>query len=131
MLYSPANDVAVGPIIAMLCGLGIGVLAAVVFLETAILKWLHWKAFWPSVLASFVANLVSAGVGYASFSLLWDLPGWGILILYYIASVLIEGIILWFFKRTSLRETAIASAAMNFASYLLFMLPLFAYNDLL
>ncbi len=139
MYYSPSSDMAAGPIIAMVFAMGIGALLAIILIEAAILTKLKWKNFWPSVLASFSANIASALAGFFLVDIFGQLTSaldkmgieWSMIIIFFIGSALIEAIVLWLFKRASLRETALAALAMNAASYALIILPMFIFLRIL
>jgi hypothetical protein len=137
MLNSIRFDIA-GPEV-LLTGLAVGCVIfflgtlIIILIEAAVLKLLKWGTFGRSLLAVFVANIVTTLIGLVwlvtnylglgSFALQIGISGSRGLILAFILSVVIEAGILMLFKRGAARENWVASLVANVASYLLVIFP--------
>jgi hypothetical protein len=132
MFYSPAFDVAGPGLIFVALALGVVALIiatlVIILLESVVLRLLKWGTFWRGLLASLVANIITTLIGLGLLIVLPTFGFWNILIAY-LLSIIIEGGILIMFKRSSARENWIASAAMNTASYVLIIFPLFYFGS--
>lgn len=134
MLNSILFDVA-GPEV-LLAGLAFGCVVfiigslIIILIEAAVLKLLKWGTFSRSLLAEFVANIVTTLIGliwlainYLGLASQIAISSPQGLVLAFILSVVIESGILMLFKRGATRENWVASLATNAASYLLVILP--------
>jgi hypothetical protein len=114
-------DVA-GPEVFVFLGGGVvvGLLLAVgvVVLEAVVLTLFKWGRFWRALLASFAMNLVStlAGVFVVGLALTVGAPAW--LLLTFVASVVLEGAVIFVMDRSKARLGLLAVLVANVASYL-------------
>jgi hypothetical protein len=103
----------------------------IILIEAAALKLLKWGTFGRSLLAAFVANIVTTLIGLVwlainylgSLALQTAVSGSLGLVVAFILSVVLEAGILMLFKRGAARENWVASLVTNIASYLLVILP--------
>jgi len=134
MNYAPSFDVAAGPIIAiiaMVVGVALGLVIGILLIESIALLLIKWGSFGRGFLAVFAGNIVSTFFGYLLVRLKFEAAGWSFYFFSLITSIVIEGIVLMFFKRGAVRENLIASTVMNLASYLLIVLPVYLFMNLL
>jgi hypothetical protein len=103
----------------------------IILIEATTLKLLKWGNFSRSLLAAFVANIVTTLIGLiwlainylGSLALQTAVSGSLGLVVAFILSVVLEAGILMLFKRGAARENWVASLVANTASYLLVILP--------
>lgn len=123
MFAIPAFDVAGPGVIIVAAGMSLLVLmifmAVITVLEAVVLVVMKWGTFWRSLLASFVMNAVTTLVGFVI------LAGPVGLLVDFILSVLIEGVILLLFNRGASRKNWIAALVANGVSYLFVILPIY------
>jgi len=105
----------------------------IILIEAAVLRLLKWGTFGRSLLAEFVANIITTLIGLLWLGIYYlgigtsvlpgNIRGPGSLIVAFLLSVMIEAGILMQFKRDAARENWVASIVANIASYLLVILP--------
>jgi hypothetical protein len=98
----------------------VGVLLAVgvVIIEAVVLTLFKWSRFWRALLASFVMNLVSTVVGVfvIGLALTVGAPAW--LLLTFVASVVLEGGVIFLMNRPKARIGLLAVLVANVVTYL-------------
>ena len=133
MHYSILLDVA-GPGLLLVAAGGIlGLCLATVIIITieGIILWrLRWGSFKRALLAATLMNIASTilGFGLVSLTIQWGFLGLSINLA---LSILLEGMVLMLLKNKAIRENWIAALVANCTSYLLVILPLYLFFDLL
>ncbi len=96
--------------------------------EGVVLTLLSWNPTRTCMKVSFIMNLVSGLVNGILLVLLQSSPlTW--LPISFVISLLIEGFILTYFKRNSLRQNSLFVLIANLSSYLLLILPAYYYGS--
>ncbi len=138
MLGQPVMDL-IGPEMLILGFLGMGILgllvgifviAIIVFLEGLIYYVFKWNTFWRSVLDSLYANLCSAilgGIPAIALGITLSNLRWIGLLVGFVASILIEALLLTLLKRQKPGKVWLVVAIANIASYLLIGLPFLVF----
>lgn len=125
-IYSPPSPFLL-LILGFLAILVIYLLVALV--QGVVLTLLNWNPFRPSMFVSVIMNLVSGAFNGILLILLQRSPIiW--LPVSFIISLLVEWIILMYFKRDTLRQNILFAFIINLVSYLILILPAyyFGYN---
>lgn len=100
----------------------------IVLIESVVLQLLGWGTFKRSWLASMLVNLATTMllVFLLTFIQRIGLPG---LVVAWVLSVLVEGVILMLIKRGATRQNWVAAFFANTASYLILLMPAFLYSQ--
>lgn len=112
----PLFDLAGGIIIFYLVFLGAALLVGIVALETIVLRLLGWKPLSRAFVASLLANVASAVVGYGLAHFIDVFAPWGFA-LSWALSVGIEGLVLVALSRRSTPGVWRAAIIINTVSY--------------
>lgn len=108
--------------------IGLGFLALIVInllialVEGVILTLLNWNPFRASMTTSYIMNITSGIISGILLILLQHTPIiW--LLISFVLSIIIEGFVMTYFKRDSLRQNSLFVLLVNLASYLILILP--------
>jgi hypothetical protein len=97
-----------------------------VVIETAVLQFVNWGEFRTCLKASFLANLFSGIIVILSLIMIPRL-GLAGLIAGVLLSIIIEGFVLLRLKPGAKRQSWLAAALANIASFLILIFPIFWY----
>ncbi len=96
-------------------------------IEGVILTVLSWNPFRASLTVSFIMNITSGIINGILLILLQHTPFvW--LPVSFILSLMIEGLIMTYFKRDALRQNSLFVLLVNLASYVLLILPAYYFG---
>jgi hypothetical protein len=96
---------------------GVLLFVGVVFVEAVVLTLFKWSRFWRALLASFVMNLITTAVGLvvAGLVVTTGAPAW--LLLTFVMSVVLEGVVVAVMDRAKVRQGLVACLVANIVTY--------------